>query len=542
LNEGKCIFLDAAILNGAVFNIELKRKEMEDGNLNRTDIKHWFERKYRVFSQKGSFICLCCNKSVNMNLTKDEGRPFFFKHYDESECSYSENTKMYDKHVEKYENKPKKDIGLTVFREILEGQLKPYGAVIERGFHYKKRLSFIPDFIISFPSSDIIWVIDYYTAIAQGLSTGSYARHLAKRMEAYNEVGFKIFSFVDSSWLSFEEESNKGTLLSAEKVVTSKNKEDYLWDRVLNEKLNAELKKFFIEETGVSTQNFNTKNIAYVDIFNRACKLYRFIETTHNNRNMTFYRLNSSDMSLEQALTIDTNLNHFTYSNMSEEEKRDNFIKELIGRKQQFEVEHLQKEKEQARLREKEEKKQVQLKIENEKRLIQIQRAKEIEDEAIENERQEIARLAALRPIGVDPDRWEQRYSKRNLYSQYNYSNSNSNSNSKPVVQTMEDKMEIEKREKVKGKLLSQTITGEIYINGDKQYWRQVILKWINENQTGDNLYVSINVLLSFMRKNGVSFNQKDKLVQYTIKNFLELYVRIMKIEFRKKVELKITE
>ena len=90
----------------------------------------------------------------------------------------------------------------------------------------------------------------------------------------------------------------------------------------------------------------------------------------------------------------------------------------------------------------------------------------------------------------------------------------------------MEDKMEIEKREKVKGKLLSQTITGEIYINGDKQYWRQVILKWINENQTGDNLYVSINVLLSFMRKNGVSFNQKDKLVQYTIKNFLELYVR----------------
>jgi hypothetical protein len=39
------------------------------------------------------------------------------------------------------EDKSKKDIGLTIFREILEGELKPFNVEIERGYHYKKKLS-----------------------------------------------------------------------------------------------------------------------------------------------------------------------------------------------------------------------------------------------------------------------------------------------------------------------------------------------------------------------------------------------------------------
>jgi hypothetical protein len=177
--------MDSAYLHNSVFNIEAKRKELEQQNLYRKEVISWFEKHYRAFSKKGAFTCLCCNQPVNMNLTKDEGRPFYFRHFDDIECSYSKNTKTYDKHVNEHENKGKKDIGLTVFREILEGNLKPYGAVVERGFHYKKRLSFIPDFIVKFPSSDVRWAIDYYTAMGQGLSSGRYARHLAKRMKTY---------------------------------------------------------------------------------------------------------------------------------------------------------------------------------------------------------------------------------------------------------------------------------------------------------------------------------------------------------------------
>jgi hypothetical protein len=199
--EGTVYSLDSAYLHNSIFNIELKRRELEQQKLKRFEVKRWFEDHYRVFSKKSAFTCLCCNKPVNMNLTKDEGRPFYFRHNDESECSYSENTKTYDKHVSKLEDKSKKDIGLTIFREILEGELKPFNVEIERGYHYKKKLSFIPDFIIKFPKSDDLWAIDYFTAIDQGLATGSYARHLSKRMKTYKEEGFKTFS-ICGSWLA----------------------------------------------------------------------------------------------------------------------------------------------------------------------------------------------------------------------------------------------------------------------------------------------------------------------------------------------------
>ncbi|WP_096156456.1 DUF7830 domain-containing protein [Bacillus sp. FJAT-45066] len=118
--------MDSAYLNNSVFNIEMKRKELELQNMERSEVLRWFESNYRIFSKKSAFSCVCCNKPVNMNLTKDEGRPFYFRHMDESECSYSENTKTYEKHVSKMEDKSKKDVGLTIFREILEGKLKPY--------------------------------------------------------------------------------------------------------------------------------------------------------------------------------------------------------------------------------------------------------------------------------------------------------------------------------------------------------------------------------------------------------------------------------
>ena len=81
--------MDSAYLHNAIFNIELERRKLEKQNINRNEIIRRFESKYRSFSKKSAFTCLYCHKPVNMNLTIDEGRPFYFKHNDESECSYS---------------------------------------------------------------------------------------------------------------------------------------------------------------------------------------------------------------------------------------------------------------------------------------------------------------------------------------------------------------------------------------------------------------------------------------------------------------------
>jgi hypothetical protein len=510
--------LDSAYLHNSIFNLELKRRELEQQNMNRNQIIRWFENNYRVFSKKSAFTCLCCHKPVNMNLTKEDGRPFYFRHNDDTECAYSENTKTYEKHVSQVEDKSKKDIGLTVFREILEGELKPYKVEIERGFHYKKKLSFIPDFIIKFPNSNELWAVDYFTSINRGLTSGSYARHLSKRMKTYKEEGFKSFSFVDNSWLSFMTETNKGTLLTAETYVTSKTYEDHLWDVFLEENLQGDLLDFFMQDTKASVKDFNTKNIAYVDLSNRLCTIFRFIPVTQHERNITFYKLSSSKIPLAQALSLNTENNHFMLSEEVEDEKRNIFLSELIKKRKQFELEQRMLEEEQTRIR-----------YEEEERQKQRQRAQELEDEQLEREMKERARRAALRPIEVHPDHWDHRTQLNNnrRTRELNYEN-------------IEDKIIKKKRERVHELLLSQPISGELYIDGDKKYWRLVILKWINENQSGDTLVVSLNNIIGYMKNSGVVFNQIDNLAKLPIETFLGFYVKTVKGELKRKIELTI--
>ena len=72
--------------------------------------------------------------------------------------------------------------------------------------------------------------------------------------------------------------------------------------------------------------------------------------------------------------------------------------------------------------------------------------------------------------------------------------------------------------------------------------WRNVILKWIKENQSGDSLVVSLQKIINHMKNNGVSFNQDDKLVKYPIESFLDKYQKTLKVELKKKIELIINE
>jgi hypothetical protein len=144
---------------------------------------------------------------------------------------------------------------------------------------------------------------------------------------------------VDHGWLSFLNETNKGTLLTAETYVTSKKHEDNIWDTYLEENVQGEVLDFFMKDTGATLGEFNTRNITYVDVFNRLCTIYRFIPISQHNRNITFYKLSSSEIPLAQALSVNANQNHFVLSRENEGKKRNDFLKELIARKEKFELE-----------------------------------------------------------------------------------------------------------------------------------------------------------------------------------------------------------
>lgn len=521
--------MDSAFLHGTVFNIEIKRNELEKQNLDRNEIKKQFEKKYRTFSKKHAFTCLCCNSPVSMNLTRDEGRPFYFKHFDGSECSYSENTTTYQKFKSNHEDQRKKDIGLTIFRNILEGQLKPFGVEIERGYLYRKRLTFIPDFILKFPYSDQIWAIDYFTSLSQNLTNGNYARNLEKRMNIYRNEGFKVLSFVDDSWLALDGETSKGTLLSSEKHVTRKQKEDYQWDEFLHKQLTKQQIDFLHEKIGMSNLEFDTKSIAYVNLDTRTCKIIRFLEFFQNEKNASFYKLSEPTIPLDRALSLNLQQDNFLLYREDEENLRLEFKNSLSHELEQVikvreEEEALERNLQEERIHQDNEKKRK----ETQQRMFQeiVHTANEV---SIDLEMQARAKAAANRPIDMSPEQWE--WFKKTGTRHFR------TASLKPLT-SQKDIIPNKKREIFKEKILTHPIQGEMYIQGDTREWRGKLLKWVKENQDGEVLMVSIIKLLNDMKLAGVSFTQSDTLAQHPIKSFLEFYSKELKKDLKIKLEI----
>lgn len=538
--------MDAAFLHNSIFNIESKRRELDQQHLSREEVIKWFNNNYRVFSKKNAFTCIYCNKPVNMNLTKEEGRPFYFRHIDGSECNYSKNVKTYSNTIEKYEDFSKKQIGLTVFNEILMGELKPFNVQIERGFHYKKKLSFIPDFIIRFQSTEEKWAIDYFTSINQAVQSGSYARQLANRMKTYEEEAFKSFSFVDISWLSYIEETNKGTLLKAETYVARKTNEDYLWDNFLEQNIKDELEDFFEKEIGCAINEFNARNIVYVDVANRLCTVLRFLQVSEQQKTITYYKLASYDIPLSEALSLNADQNQFALSKENEDEMRNEFLNKLLERKRGFEIEQ-QRLSELPKLSRNDEELLIhQLKHRSTSegswkldRLKINSRESEIaEDEQVEKEMQERIRIASLRPIEINPNTRRKDEPYRDDYERYTYQQNTSISR----YLTMKESAVEKKKEKVKEILLTQPIKGEIYINSNRSEWRLLLLKWIKENQADGSLIVSLEKIIEYLKRSGISFNQQDTLVNYPLKEFLIFYAKVMRSELKKKVEINLID
>ncbi|MCM3694611.1 hypothetical protein [Neobacillus niacini] len=524
--------MDEALLHGDLVNIEAMRIELEGENLSRIEIRRKLDDQLRAFSKKKAFTCPCCDEPVNMNLTIEEGRPFYFKHLDGKKCTYSENSNTYENHVSTHQDKKKKDIGLTVFREILEGQLKPFGAEIERGYFYKKKLSFIPDFTVSFPFSKEIWAIDYYTSISEG----SYAQNLAKRMNAYKAEGFRVFAFIDDIWLAINAETNKGTLLIAELQAANKSKEDQHWDQYLTQKIPRPALQFL--ETRIDV-TIDTKSIAYVNIESRTCKIIRFLEAEKNNRNLTFYKLSEPTIPLERALTLNNQLQNFLLYHENEEDLRLEFMESLMDKMKQAEDEVKAQQEALGKWQRENEEKQVaseKWSTEAKDRYKPENERVRISDEQIEREMLEIAKAANERPVSMSPEEWD--WFKKT--GRTNAKKTNGFIQAQPVAlyETTEEKILKEHREKFKEKLLSHPIRGDHFIDGQSAIWRKFILKWIKEHQQEEDLEVSMKKLLSDMKDFGITFNQKDSNVQYLLKGFLTFFQMGMKKDLKKKINI----
>ncbi|MEH7111573.1 hypothetical protein V7124_04215 [Neobacillus niacini] len=339
--------MNVALLNDYEIDIERLGIELEEQGYERYEVKKQLDDRYRRFSQKGDFRCVCCDEQVEMVLSED--KVFFFRHSDKEKCSYSENHKTYKSQKEKLENAPKHRAGKAILRTYLEGTCKTNDIRLTDGYRFKSTLTFVPDFILEF-SNGQRWAIDYLT----GLKTDrKYANSLNKRRHTYIQHHFTPIFLFDSYWLAYEPEIHHVSLVDGELLCVSQTKQDYLWTDFICG-LDSNLKNALLNNRPFKLQ---VKSMAYFAPHEREINIIRFLQENENLRKTrTVYK--PIKVPLEKALTINHEQSDFIYTNEKEDGYREEFKRELEQMYQQQENQRKQQELERAR-KEEEERKQI---------------------------------------------------------------------------------------------------------------------------------------------------------------------------------------
>ncbi len=225
--------MNVALLNHYEIDIEREGIELEEAGYERNAVIEQLYKRYRGASKKGDFRCVCCDERVKMVLS--DNKVFFFSHYDKDRCSYSENHKTY-KSQKSLEDAPKHRAGKAILRTYLEGTCKTNVIRMTDGYRFKSTLSYVPDFILEFPSGQR-WAIDYLTGLK---NDKKYANSLHKRKNTYIEHHFTPIFLFDSYWLAYAPDISHVSLVDGELLCVGQTQLDNLWTdfiRGLDQKL-----------------------------------------------------------------------------------------------------------------------------------------------------------------------------------------------------------------------------------------------------------------------------------------------------------------
>ncbi len=310
--------MDSALLHGKEININSEFIMHFRIGKNQSEIKEILENKYRDFAKKSAFRCICCGSIVNLIMPLQ--KKFHFRHKDNESCTYSDNYDKYTAQVKKYEQ-GKHDIGKTLIRTYLQGQLNPLHIPVIEGYRYRSKLSIVPDLIVEFPSG-VKWALDFLTGLR---NNKSYTEHISNRRMIYEEHGFKSYFFIDTSWLAINEITPYTTLIEAEEQLLMNSSTDKEWKLFLN-KFQPEEKEYIQNQKLIS--NFNVRSIAYFDINNRECTILRLIKKKYSDSD--YYIVHKPTIiSMEEALSVNLKYEALSLLNLNEEIAMNDF-KEII--------------------------------------------------------------------------------------------------------------------------------------------------------------------------------------------------------------------
>ncbi|MEX3624943.1 hypothetical protein [Viridibacillus arvi] len=527
--------MKTALLHGEIIDIEDKRISLESNYINRDDVIKKLKDEYRTFSRKGAFKCYCCDTPVKMNLTSNERSPFYFSHVDSRECSYSVNYSVYRSQQVLVEDGLNKQVGLAVLKEILEGQVKPLNIDVQRGYMFKDKLSFVPDFVLQFPNSKKILAVDYHTNIRLG-KNGSFEKQLENRKRTYLEMGFQVFSFVDASWLALSKETGKGTLLNTESNFIMKNKHDHLWDdfiKTLDNRLTNTIRNL----NGTDLLSIDTKSIHYLDINKRECKIVRFLQSKQHEKNSTIFSLVPPiTIPLSKALTLNEDQTEFQLFHENEENLFVDFKKSILK--------HMKMKEERNLILNNIKPINIILEdvVQKKNEIHSKWNAEHYEKENISSELEEDEQrsdyrkeMANLRPVGFSEPEWRHHQMQVKKYGK-KYEMEYGINQVPKTSQT--DSMDKDRSDRLIETLYIFSINGSQYINGESKHWKKYVFNWIEKERKSRDLIISLSKLLKDMKESEFTFNQNDKLIHIPIQNFIKYYEKEFKKEFKESINI----
>ncbi len=471
--------MNAAILHNNGVNIEELRIRMEGLGFKRQEIKAKLENDYRIFSKKKAFHCLCCDSPVEMVLPLD--RNFHFRHWDKSECSYSENFKKYEKKLKEYEEPTKHTAGKAVIRTILEGQAKPLGLIIEPGYLYRSTLSIVPDFIIKHPNGEL-WAVDYLTGIRNNTA---YSKNVLKRREIYEENKFKAHFFIDSEWIAYKSGVPFTTLVQTEIDSSEINSEDISWQEFINT-LSKELLEILF---GESVPPYITQSVIYINPTEKIASILRYVLLDDKNARLLTEPIR---ISLEKALTIDKDYMEFKLFGENENLEKMDVLDELHK-------ELMKKEEKERVLKE------------------QLEQSKKLK--AAPSLRDELNGYNHNRGAFRTNEDIEKRVIT-------NWGN--------PIrtheIDSTATKNRRNREKEIEDKIFNRFIVGEAYILGGTRAWKEVILSEFEKFCKGE---VGIVQLIKLLKDRGFTFSQPDKHIEHPIRAFVEHVAKVTKRDIK---------
>ncbi|MCA1321628.1 hypothetical protein LC085_17110 [Bacillus tianshenii] len=501
--------MNSALLNGFEVNIDNAEAELSRQGYQRKEIKNQLNKRYRRFSPKGSFRCICCDNRVEMVLI--ENRAFHFRHSNKEDCSYNKNYQTYSSHVENYEDKPKHKIGKTIIRTYLEGTCRVNNANLMDGSRYKNKLSFVPDFIIEFPNGQR-WAIDYVTGLKEDQK---YANSIKRRLEVYENQQFIPVILFDSYWLAYEKEINYVSLVEGELFCVKDSIQDKVWSEFL-EKLNPHLQNIFFNDDSYSS---HVQSIVYINPLERELNIVRFLQDPLwplKTRTVC----SPLTLSFEKAFVINHLENDFTYYVDNEEDVRRELENQLLAiYEEQLKYRKAQEEERERKEEEREERR----KNEEKRELSHINPEASVRnhyqmDRDLKRQLQyETKKKSAPYWYKQMADYMTRNDEKANGVAVYTESRIVLNQNISSLLPDW-------KQEEV----LNHYINGEAYFSGESRQWKLIVLNSYTLVRKGEK---SILELLREIQQHGIKTSQPEKIMVYPIKEYMEYLGRRLKKE-----------